>query len=532
MHSGRIRDGALALAFLLAISSAAQASVLISSDPTSNMNCLGGFCQATAKKAVLNAADLANMLVGQDVTIRTGAGAVTITVMQPFAWMSSHKLSLEASESVSFQAPITVAGPGALVIDYAQGGTGDLIFFPGASVSFPDMSSTFSLQGQTYKLEASLDQLSADMAAANHKGNYALANDFDQTGQTYTAAPLNGSQTVALEGAGHTIANLTVHASQGTQCAGLFDFIFGSVNDLIVTGADISSGDNSSSGIIAGCGNATFAHDSTAGNVSVGKTAWAGGLAGNTGSAIRDSSSSANVTAVTTNHPSYIGGLVGLRSSGQDMTNSSASGSVTGGNNVVAGGLAGLNSAAIRFSHASGNVSAGHEFHKKGGVGGLVGVNYGQVTQSFATGQVSGGGNAYVGGLVGYGENVGDSYATGSAQCPGSCFAGGLIGGGQGIGLSYSTVAVRGGNDSVVGGLIGDETTKKSSLFDTYWDLDTSRVSDPSQGAGSVANDPGVTGLSNTELKSALPTGFDSTIWAQKRKVNKGYPYLIANPPQ
>jgi hypothetical protein len=191
-----------------------------------------------------------------------------------------------------------------------------------------------------------------------------------------------------------------------------------------------------------------------------------------------------------------------------------------------------MNSGSIRFSHASGDVSAGHQFHKRGGVGGLVGVNNEPVWQSFATGHVSGGGNAYVGGLVGYGGNVGNSYATGSAQCPGSCFAGGLIGGGQGASLSYSTVAVSGGSDSVVGGLIGDETTKKSSLFDTYWDLDTSGVSDPSQGAGSVANDPGVTGLSDAELKSGLPTGFDPATWAQKRKINKGYPYLIANPPQ
>lgn len=519
-----------ALAALLCVP--AEASVLVSSDPTSNMNCLGGFCQATAKKAVLNATALAQMLAGQDVTIRTGAGAVTITVTQSFSWTSAHKLSLEASENVSFQAPITVAGPGALVIDYAQGGTGDLIFFPSASVTFWDMSSVFSLQGQTYKLEPSLDQLSADVAAAGDKGNYALANDFDQTGHTYTAAPLNGSQTVALEGAGHTIANLTVHVPGGVNCAGLFDFTFGSVNDLIMTGADISSGDNSSSGIIAGCGNDSFAHDSTAGNVSIGKSSWAGGLAGNTSLAIRDSSSSANVTAVTTNHTSYIGGLVGLRTTGQDITNSSASGNVTGGNSVVAGGLVGMNSSAIRFSHASGNVSAGHEFHNKGGVGGLVGVNYGQVTESFATGHVSGGGNAYVGGLVGYGQSVGDSYATGSAQCMETCFVGGLIGGGQGASLSYSTAAVGGGSGSVIGGLIGDETTKKSSLFDTYWDLDTSGVADPAQGVGNVANETGVTGLSNTELKSGLPAGFDSAIWAQKRKVNKGYPYLLANPPQ
>jgi hypothetical protein len=214
------------------------------------------------------------------------------------------------------------------------------------------------------------------------------------------------------------------------------------------------------------------------------------------------------------------------------ITNSSASGNVTGGDNVVAGGLVGTSHGIIKFSHASGNVSVGNESRRHEGVGGLAGISGGggQVTQSFATGHVSGGSGAYVGGLVGYGGNVDNSYATGSAQCTGSCFAGGLIGGsfrGLGIGLSYSTASVGGGQ---IGGFVGD--TRKKALFDTYWDLDTSGVSDPSQGAGNIANAAGVTGLSNTELKSALPAGFDPAIWAQKRKINKSYPYLIANPPQ
>ncbi len=525
------------------LSSPAGASVIISSAPTSSMNCLGGLCQPTAEKAVLNATDLANMLATQEVTIRTAAGADTITVEQSFSWTSAHRLTLQAAFNVSFREPITVAGPGALIVQYATGGTGDLIFFPGASATFWDMSSVFTIQGQTYKLEPSLDQLAADMAATN-KGNYALANDFDATGHIYTKAPLNGSQTVALEGAGHTIANLVVHVPKKVQCAGLFEYIFGSVNDLNVTGADISTvSGNTNAGIIDGCGSAAMAHVTTSGNVKVGTASFAGGLAASTDVTIRDSSSSANVTAPSSvGRTSYIGGLVGEYVNGQGMiVGSSASGKISGGDNTVAGGLVGLNAGVIKLSQATGDVSVGNESHKREGAGGFIGYDLGNVSQSFATGHVSGGTGSYVGGFDGYGYGADNNYATGSAQCAGSCFVGGLAGGtasldagnskSAGSVSSYSTVAVGGGSGAVIGGLIGG-VPKNIGGIGGYWDLDTSGVSDPSQGMGNVVNFPGIAGLSDAALKAGLPANFDPAIWGQKRKINDGYPYLIANPPQ
>jgi hypothetical protein len=38
--------------------------------------------------------------------------------------------------------------------------------------------------------------------------------------------------------------------------------------------------------------------------------------------------------------------------------------------------------------------------------------------------------------------------------------------------------------------------------------------------------------LTSKQLKSGLPAGFDPTIWAEDPKINKGFPYLIANPPR
>jgi hypothetical protein len=61
-----------------------------------------------------------------------------------------------------------------------------------------------------------------------------------------------------------------------------------------------------------------------------------------------------------------------------------------------------------------------------------------------------------------------------------------------------------------------------------YWDIDTSSESQGC-GQGDCSN---ITGLSDAQLKSGLPAGFDPKIWAQDPEINRGYPYLRNNPPQ
>ena len=144
----------------------------------------------------------------------------------------------------------------------------------------------------------------------------------------------------------------------------------------------------------------------------------------------------------------YVGGLVG-RNFG-DITNSYATGSVTGGGYEV-GGLVGLNyGGTITSSYAKGSV-VGNE----GDVGGLVGYNFGDITSSYATGSVNGNGDD-VGGLVGfnYGGTITSSYATGSVVGNGD-YCGGLAGYNHGtITNSYATGSVE-GNGNYVGGLAG-----------------------------------------------------------------------------
>ena len=57
-------------------------------------------------------------------------------------------------------------------------------------------------------------------------------------------------------------------------------------------------------------------------------------------------------------------------------------------------------------------------------------------------------------------------------------------------------------------------------------------ILDPHQGAGDPSDDPGITGLTDAQLKSALPAGFDPNVWGQSSSINNGWPYLLANPPQ
>jgi hypothetical protein len=162
--------------------------------------------------------------------------------------------------------------------------------------------------------------------------------------------------------------------------------------------------------------------------------------------------------------------LVGLNGSLGGITNSHASGAVTGTGQVELGGLVGGNFGSIGQSYATGPVTGSGT----GMVGGLVGLNggaffhgntlSGTITGSYASGPVAGTGSMRVGGLVGENEwraSIANSFATGAvtATAPGAVdiVAGGLVGenGGRITG-SYATGAVTShGGDATIGGLAG-----------------------------------------------------------------------------
>jgi hypothetical protein len=178
-----------------------------------------------------------------------------------------------------------------------------------------------------------------------------------------------------------------------------------------------------------------------------------------------------------------------------------------------AGGIAYQNRGTIGGSYVGARVDGGTAYSSESHdsrayVGGIAAFNSGTVADTYVTGQVlvytTRGGPSYCGGLIGIADTksvVRTSYAAGAITCP----------------------------DAQAGGAFGDDSGKSNASL--YWDLDTTGISNPAQGAGNNGNDPGVTGLSDAQLKSGLPAGFDPAIWGQSASIDDGYPYLLGNPP-
>jgi hypothetical protein len=250
-----------------------------------------------------------------------------------------------------------------------------------------------------------------------------------------------------------------------------------------------------------------------------------------------------NVTVVGQGSFQEVGTLVGHNQG--IVANCFAEGSVISNKNAVsAGGLVGRNlDGTIENSFADVTVSSPNGQ----AVGGLVGWmdgfqdEFGIVRESYSLGAVTGGENALVGGVIGknWGGVISDSYAAGSTTGGANALVGGLVGGnidnqnGQSIpavSASYSIGSVSGGSGAIVGGLIGQDAAD-SQITNSYWDMNTSGISDPHQGAGNIADDPGITGLTTEQFTSGLPAGFSPAIWKEKASINNGYPYLIDLPP-
>ncbi len=466
----------LSVGFLAASVTACYASVTISTDATQHMNCSSGVCTPTARKAVLNISDLTSMLAGGDVTISSTSVAQDIVIDASFSWANSHSLTLDAYRSLTVNKPLVVAGPGALTIDSDDGGIGgDLQFSTKGHVEFWDLSSSLVINGNSYKLAKNIKQIRS--FTRHHALYIALAKKFNAA--HYLAISLPQAPTI-FEGLGNTISNLIIADSTFRGDVGLFADI-ATVRDLRLVDANVTGiAEDQRVGAIAGRVMGALIHCDATGQVSAqGQGSFAGGLTG------------ANIGTI-----SYSQSAV----------------AVTGSSGIAgAGGIAGINERAIDQSYSTGTVSAGDGVM----AGGLVGYSTGgpgfggTISNSYALGSVTGGNNAFVGGLIGTNATNPDENTNPT------------------ISSSYSTGSVSGGSGATVGGLIGQDTAPPA-ISDTYWDLNSSGISDPSKGAGNVANDPGITGLTTTQFKSGLPSGFSSSVWAEKATVNNGYPYLVA----
>ena len=119
--------------------------------------------------------------------------------------------------------------------------------------------------------------------------------------------------------------------------------------------------------------------------------------------------------------------------------------------------------------------------------------------------------------------SISDSYAMGSTTIGPNGTAGALVGRNDPdvvtsdvstITRSYATGPIFAGTGSYVGGLVGFDQTDAGAITSSYWNTQTTGVSESSQGTGNLPNEPGVTGMTTTQLQSALPSGFSGSVWA------------------
>ena len=349
-------------------------------------------------------------------------------------------------------------------------------------------------------------------------GNYVVTQSFDVVapstgdGNSYVNGTFTGTFTGLFGGVINTISGLTKP---------LFDVISGDVSDL-----NLASG-TGESGVI---GNGALANILEAGgtidNVSftgdVTGTADVGGLVGYSSGDISNSSATGVVTGIGNN----VGGLVGLTNGTID--NSYAAGEVDGGAYAV-GGLVGYSAGAITNSSATvaveGNINVGGlvgessltstiDYSIAAGtvtgtnnVGGLAGYSDGAINYSAATGGVIGSGE-YIGGLVGesYGT-ITNSYATGNVNDPGEVSGlvgyevGGLVGylGGT-LDNTYATGNVVGKNS--VGGLVGETGGSSAAISNSY-----------AKGfVGGYFNVGGLVGYSDISITNSYATGYVTAI--------------------
>ena len=289
------------------------------------------------------------------------------------------------------------------------------------------------------------------------------------SGSTYTGN---------FDGGTYTISNLFIDRSSGSY-AGLFAYLDGgsgtTVKNVSLVNVDVTL------------------------NTSTGSSVHVGGLAGrvgNGGVGIEDSyttgrvrageSASEPVTLTASPGYSYVGGLVGRARAAitgsyslADVTSNTKSASASP--NALVGGLVGevRTSGSVSASYAAGDVTANIVGQNNNFVyaGGLVGQLEGSITASYARGAVTA-----------------DSDATVTTGITGNAAAGGLVGAtpsGSSITASFSTGAPTATGDGQVvraRGLVGF-VFATATVTNSYWDTDTSGVTDTGAGTGKTTSE-------------------------------------------
>lgn len=436
----------------------------------------------------IGAATLSANLANTSVTLQTvasGGQAGDIHVDAAVNWNANTTLTLNADADIHVNAAITASGDRAgLVLNYGSyaqtgSGAGGTDYHVNAPITLSGANAALAINGDRYALIHSMAELAAiDSLGAD--GHYALAQDLDAAGVTYSQALIGtdlGANlfTGTFAGLGHRIGNLGIDS--GASNVGLFGATLGAqLRDFGVENLSIRSTGSYTGGMVGRLMSSTVKNVYATGTVEASNTA--GGLIGfNDQSTIRNSHATVNVgggersggligwsrggsldqvhASGNVHGSGSVGGLVGFNAvdtsngQGSSISDAYATGTVTGGeSDSNIGGLVGFNGGVIDSSFASGKTQGGYS------IGGLVGFNSGTVSGGYASGDVDSAGAA--GGLVGSNFSVvSNSHASGDVS--GRNSLGGLVGSNYGPAtVSHSHAGGRvTGSDSAVGGLIG-----------------------------------------------------------------------------
>ncbi len=326
-----------------------------------------------------------------------------------------------------------------------------------------------------------------------------VADNYGSVSNSYATGSVSGLDfrvggLVGYNEAAATISNsyAMVTVSGSGRVGGLVGENFGSISNSHATGGVIGS--NDVGGLVGvNHGSATVGNSYATGTVS--GSGDVGGLVGENDGSVSNSYATGGVSG-----SDAVGGLVGFNYGSATITNSYATGNLTGGGNDV-GGLVGDNEASVDNSYATGGVN-GYE-----GVGGLVGVNGSSISNSYSTGYVNG--TESIGGLTGSNEgSVSNSYATGGVG--GHQYVGGLLGFNDTTGTvtdSYSTGNVNG--SFYVGGLVG--SNNGGTVTNSFWDTTTSGQKNSS--GGSPLIDSQMQTASSFTGWSISATGGSGDVW-------------------
>lgn len=225
----------------------------------------GSGFSASADDSVINTSTLQGALALANVTVSTGSSRTQsgdITVASNIGWSANTTLTLEAAGNIALKGNIAATGTNAgLALNYGSGK--DYTLLSGKSVTLSGANSSLSIGGENYTLIRSMAQLGA-IDTTGLSGRYALAQNVNANGTTYSNALVGTSQGTAFSGTfsglGNTISNLKITSAD--TYVSLFGYNNSTIRNIALTAAQLTGSSTATfyAGLLAAYNTGTIAY--------------------------------------------------------------------------------------------------------------------------------------------------------------------------------------------------------------------------------------------------------------------------------